>query len=70
MYNFIFDTGFITSLVTNRKMCSALRPDHHLQELVLYLIEILNLQSALILTNPSIDRTPLCLHMTSILPAL
>jgi hypothetical protein len=49
--NFIFDTGFITSLVTNRKMCSALRPDHHLQELVLYLMEILNLQSTLILTT-------------------
>jgi hypothetical protein len=33
-------------------MCSALDPDHHLQELVLYLMEILNLQSTLILTTP------------------
>jgi hypothetical protein len=66
--NFIFDTGFITSLVTNRKMCSALCPDHHLQELVLYLMEILNLQSTLILTTPVLIG--LRRIYTSILPAL
>jgi hypothetical protein len=65
--NFIFDTGFITSLVTNRKMCSAL-------------VLIITCRSWFSTWwkfsiysnphNPSIDRTPLSLHMTSILPAL